>query len=300
MGDRTAGSGIQQIGLFTPGMQGGMQEDEARMRDEQRSREDEVLRKKAEAERLEDEKRQREDRAKRDEELRRQRAEAHKWEELGSTVIQPLPKAPPPVADARYISHGKALSAWALDSKTSQATYTTNSLKPGKLRLGTEIATVDLKDLTALGVCYWKVSLNDFSTVNSLCKERAYKHVEEVRLHQTTKDEATLERWFTEHCLDDEQLRLVLDGSMYIDIRSNDDTWTRLHLTPGDLVVIPPGLYHRSALDENDYVWIMRFLRDSSRWHPLYRHERNTENHPARVKYLAALRRGVVAAEAGF
>ena len=273
-----------------------MSEDELKLRDTKRKREDEILKLKVENDTLEEERKDREERKRREEETRKKRNDEMKLEELGSPIIEELPRPPPSVIDEKTIQ-GSVMKAWYLDNKTSAAAYTCNSIRPGR-RI--DLPTVSLRELKSLGISYWKVNLNDFSIVNQMCKEHNYKHLDEVKLHQTTKDEGTLEKWFTEHFNGDHQLRLVIEGSMYIDIRSREDTWIRMHLSPGDFVTVLPGIYYRESLDEDDFVWVMRLLRDSSRWLPISRTDKAADSHHARLEYAASLRRGSLAAEAPY
>ena len=270
------------------------EEAELKAREERRRKEEEDHKRQIEEDRKAEEKRAKEEKLRRLEEERRRLRQEEEWKRLGSDKIVPLAPVPPSCVDDQ---DPQALQAWHLDDETSKPTLRQLSLKPGKRR-GTP--KVPLQQLRELGVVFFRINLNDFSIVNQIVKERLYKHTDEIRVSQTNKDEQFLERWFVEHFNEDEQIRLVTDGSCYIDVRSKADTWIRVHCTAGDLVVFAPGLYHRGALDEDDYCAVMRLFRDSQRWAPIFRNEKRAENHPARLGYLKSLKKGNVAADGGF
>eukprot|EP00755_Sulcionema_specki_P040130 Sspe_Gene.24929::Locus_9949_Transcript_1_1_Confidence_1.000_Length_951::g.24929::m.24929/K08967/mtnD, mtnZ, ADI1; 1,2-dihydroxy-3-keto-5-methylthiopentene dioxygenase len=273
-------------------------DEEIRLRDEKRKREEEQLRLRADAERKEEERREKEEIKRREEEQKRRRAEEEKWAQLGPDVIQPLPRVPPSTVEGtKGVDQSKLMQAWFLDERTSDPSYTIYSMLPGRKPRSRPVTLKELKDQ---GVVYWRVNLSDFSIVNQIAKERGYKHMDEIKAHQTAKDEVFLERWFAEHYHEDEEMRLVMDGGAYIDVRSKQDVWIRCHLKAGDLVVLPPGMYHRCTPDEGDYVFVMRVFQEASRWLPIYRTDRKAETLPARIAYMSSLRRGAVAAEAGF
>ena len=90
--------------------------------------------------------------------------------------------------------------------------------------------------------------------------------------------------FFEEHIHDAEEIRYILDGQGYFDVRDLDDKWIRIHIKKGDLMTLPEGIYHRFTCDETDYIKAMRLFIGQPVWTPFNRPQ---EEHPSRKAYLS-------------
>lgn len=106
--------------------------------------------------------------------------------------------------------------------------------------------------LEALGIRYFHYP--DLDAVNALAAERNYKNRDEVTISPTTlpEYETKVKNFFAEHLHEDEEIRYILDGAGYFDVRSDGDEWVRIRLEKYDLMIMPAGIYHRFTTDEKN------------------------------------------------
>lgn len=88
--------------------------------------------------------------------------------------------------------------------------------------------------------------------VNTLASQRDYKNRDEITISPTTMGDVYEEKvkmFFNEHLHEDEEIRYILDGGGYFDVRSEGDDWVRIKLEKHDLMIMPAGIYHRFTTD---------------------------------------------------
>ncbi|KAF1346732.1 Acireductone dioxygenase ARD family [Delphinella strobiligena] len=147
---------------------------------------------------------------------------------------------------------------------------------------------VDPEYLEKLGVLYFHYpSLDD---VNALAKKRDYKNRDEIAVSPTTLPnyEEKVKNFFHEHLHEDEEIRYIIEGGGFFDVRSKEDDWVRIALEKSDLLVLPPGIYHRFTTDKDNYIKAMRLFKEEPKWTPLNRGAETDEN-SYRKEYLQRL-----------
>jgi 1,2-dihydroxy-3-keto-5-methylthiopentene dioxygenase len=121
--------------------------------------------------------------------------------------------------------------------------------------------TVD--ELRAIGISYWKMDADTYQypvfsvpwdpkeamdpKLKKLRDDRGYSYADIITVHRDHLPEfdLKLKAFFEEHIHDAEEIRFVLGGSGYFDVRDLQDRWVRIHVKKGDLITLPEGKVQR-------------------------------------------------------
>lgn len=166
---------------------------------------------------------------------------------------------------------------------------------------------VDVKGMRALGIYYWKMDAENYKypvkaipwdpkdatdpRLKALRDDRGYSYADVLTIHPDYLPgfETHVKNFFTEHIHDAEEIRFIIGGSGYFDVRDPNDKWVRIWVKKGDLMTLPEGIYHRFTCDETDFIHAMRMFVGVPCWTPINRFNNpdvNTDEHESRKKYV--------------
>jgi len=175
-----------------------------------------------------------------------------------------------------------------------QAWFMDNSTEDQRLPHKTDKAA-SLEHLAKLGVLYFNVPVGPESAqyvspeLESIRKHRGYSRIDLICVapDKLPEYETKIKKFYEEHLHVDEEIRFCLEGSGYFDVRDEQDRWIRIEVTPGDLIVLPAGIYHRFTPDTKSFMRAMRLFLDEPVWTP-YNRCTDADKMAAREKYVAA------------
>lgn len=144
------------------------------------------------------------------------------------------------------------------------------------------------------GVEYFQLNAETYcidGVLDKIRKSRGYSYEDEIVCSKECLPdyENKLKSFFKEHLHTDEEIRFVLDGSGYFDVRDGDDKWIRIKVVAGDMIVIPSGIYHRFTLDTNNYIKAKRYFIGEPVWLP---YNRPADDMECRKDYVKRLGQG--------
>ncbi|KAJ3111051.1 1,2-dihydroxy-3-keto-5-methylthiopentene dioxygenase [Physocladia obscura] len=147
---------------------------------------------------------------------------------------------------------------------------------------------VPVSELVELGILYWNVDVTGplyLEKVDTISHERGYKNKDIIDISKATLPnfEEKIKTFFEEHIHEDEEIRFILEGSGYFDVRDKSDQWIRVACKQSDL--LPAGIYHRFTLDTANHLKAMRLFKENPKWIPINR-SKETDTNQFHVEYL--------------
>uniref|UniRef100_A0A3B1K4Z4 Acireductone dioxygenase n=1 Tax=Astyanax mexicanus TaxID=7994 RepID=A0A3B1K4Z4_ASTMX len=154
------------------------------------------------------------------------------------------------------------IEAWFMDESSSDQRLP-HRLEPNQ--------PVSLQELQKIGVFYWKLNADIYESDPELQKireDRGYSYMDIITIHpdKLPNYEDKLKMFYEEHLHLDDEIRYILEGRAYFDVRDQNDRWIRIAMTKGDLITLPAGIYHRFTLDETNYTKAMRLFVGEPVW----------------------------------
>jgi 1,2-dihydroxy-3-keto-5-methylthiopentene dioxygenase len=88
---------------------------------------------------------------------------------------------------------------------------------------------------------------------------------------ETPNLDALLNKFDQEHFHPEEEIRLVLEGRGVFDVRSNDDCWIRVEVSPFDYIAISAHRHHRFFAMDDKALRCVRLFKSAAGFAPRYR-----------------------------
>ncbi|CAD5222075.1 unnamed protein product [Bursaphelenchus xylophilus] len=173
----------------------------------------------------------------------------------------------------------KMVQAWYMEANPA------NSREECQLNPPEPVSLEKLKEIGAL-VDYLDPA-NREKELEPLALSRGYTYSDEIIVskEKLPQYEEKVKNFFTEHLHTDDEIRYIIDGCGYFDIRDDNDRWIRIKSEPGDLITIPAGSYHRFSPDLKDYIQVKRLFQGVPVWTAHNRELPDTKEMPIRKQY---------------
>ena len=143
--------------------------------------------------------------------------------------------------------------------------------------------------LDGLGVLRWTgITGEDDALLSKIKQERGYSYTDIVHVcpEKLPEYETKIKNFYREHIHYDEEIRYIMEGTGYFDVRDIDDRWIRISLEAGDMIILPEGMYHRFTCTASNYAKAMRLFVGEPVWTPYNRDEIDEMKNTSRNKYV--------------
>jgi len=145
--------------------------------------------------------------------------------------------------------------AWLMPPASEESDPDFDQCKPNKRSPNVPVSVEELKKL---GICYWRMPDVDKYNypplavpydpkdaadpkLQALRDSRGYSYADIITVHpdKLPNFEDKIKAFFEEHIHDAEEIRYILGGSGYFDVRDLEDNWVRVHIKVGaDRIVV--------------------------------------------------------------
>lgn len=155
------------------------------------------------------------------------------------------------------------------DAGSAPGAATSGTGAPGAV----EGAACTADEVRAEGIECAAFDVANLADVSSrLGRERGLGSQDDIALrHDDPQSEAKIAREADEHAHMDDEVRLIVEGSGYYDVRARDERWLRVEVAAGDLLVVPARRYHRFQLGTSGHVRFVQPFAERPGLIPLYR-----------------------------
>ncbi|KAF8524886.1 RmlC-like cupin domain-containing protein [Hysterangium stoloniferum] len=152
---------------------------------------------------------------------------------------------------------------------------------------------VSEETLQKLGLKHWHIPVEGHEpTIDEVARTHGYKYRDVIDVSKAGLGEAfeaNTKAFFDEHMHGHDEIRFILDGSGFSDVRETPtEAWIRLPLSAGDLLVIPAGMYHRFTLDETDAIKAVLLFKFQPK-RVAFSRGPETDVSPSRKEYLESI-----------
>lgn len=175
------------------------------------------------------------------------------------------------------------IRAWYMDSDEVGDQRLEHKLSPNE--------DVSQEILDGLGVLRWTgIAGAEDPMLAKIKSDRGYNYTDIVYVcpEKLPEYETKIKNFYREHIHYDEEIRYIMDGSGYFDVRDVDDRWIRINLEAGDMIILPEGIYHRFTCDATNYAQAMRLFVGEPVWTPYNRDEIDEKKNNSRLKYISS------------
>jgi 1,2-dihydroxy-3-keto-5-methylthiopentene dioxygenase len=134
-------------------------------------------------------------------------------------------------------------------------------------------AEISEQALNEQGIYYETIATDNYQKdLDRIKKAWGYSAQDIVELYPGMPNlDAICAKFDKEHLHTDDEVRFVLSGEGYFDIRSKDDRWMHVFVEKGDFILVPANRHHLFYLTDKKAIQCVRLFKENPSWTPIYR-----------------------------